>query len=87
MAREGHRGMSFCPHCNKNLELVGRSHRCIANNVNKAFVTIADVNKAAEEMKAVLSGNASWQAKWRANNSDLNRQRAREGMRKKRAQG
>lgn len=43
---------------------------------------IADVvNKAA----SLINSNAAHQAKWRLANLELNRQRARDGMRKKRA--
>lgn len=39
------------------------------------------VNKAKPNL---INTNAEYQAKWRAANPELNRQRAREGMRKKR---
>lgn len=47
----------------------------------------ADVAVAAVAMAApALINNTAHQAKWRAANLDLNRQRAREGMRKLRAE-
>jgi hypothetical protein len=42
------------------------------------------VNKAATD-SGLINSNAAYQAKWRVENLELNRQRAREGMRKLRA--
>jgi hypothetical protein len=66
-----------CPDCGLNMDFVGRAHRCIPQPVNNAPV----VNSEA----ALLTSSATRSAKWRKANPELNRERARNGMRKKRA--
>jgi hypothetical protein len=80
-----------CPHCNAMLSLVGKAHRC--NSINTGVIIHKGVTLTpamAEEVVAaavinVINEAALRQAKWRADNPDTNRQRAREGMRKLRA--
>lgn len=74
---------NLCIDCGKNLTLVGRSHRCIPRKV----ISFPAVNNAAEisAQSAVINTDAQRQAKWRLANAELNRLRAREGMRTKRA--
>lgn len=55
--------------------------------VNKASPVNKTVQAIQSEVDQIAShkGNAAHQTKWRAANTELNRQRAREGMRKRRA--
>jgi len=75
------------------MDLVGRMHRCVpmpgfakqviyGGSVGGGMT--ADVNNLPEK-PLLLTRNATHQAKWRKANPELNRQRAREGMRKLRA--
>jgi hypothetical protein len=77
------------------MDLVGRMHRCVpvANSTVDMIYggpagggMTANVNKD-QPASALLTSNADHQAKWRKANAELNRQRARDGMRKKRAKG
>lgn len=56
---------------------------------NIAGMAIPQVRRPARprqrKVAVVLTANAIYQAKWRADNPDTNRERARTGMRKKRA--
>jgi hypothetical protein len=61
------------------MDLVGLRHRCIPRSVNNAT--------EPESKATVINIGAVRQAKWRKANAELNRQRARDGMRKKRAKG
>lgn len=63
-----------CPDCGLNMDLVGLRHRCIPKAVNNS--------KPETVQPAVINTSADRQAKWRKANAELNRQRAREGMRK-----
>ena len=63
-----------CPDCGLNMDLVGLRHRCIPNPVNNI--------KSEATQSIVINTAAQRQAKWRKANTELNRQRAREGMRK-----
>ena len=78
----------ICPACGKNMDIVGRSHRCVPSLVVNNSTPIFDdrpfvINELTEDV-FLPSANALRQAKWRKINSELNRQRAREGMRKRR---
>lgn len=65
----------YCDVCGGNLALIGRIHRCMPRAVERALV-----NNGIIERQPV--NNAQRQAKWRKANQELNKQRAREGMRK-----
>jgi len=64
-----------CDVCGGNLALIGRIHRCMPK-----AVTVALVNNGIREHQPV--NNAQRQARWRKAHHELNKQRAREGMRK-----
>jgi len=59
------------------MDLVGLRHRCTPRAVNNT------IPEATQPL--VINTNAARQDKWRKANAELNRQRARDGMRKKRA--
>jgi hypothetical protein len=70
--------MTRCEHCGANLALVGKSHRCLPKAAK------AVINIASEPQPVLLTPNAARQEKWRKANTELNKLRAREGMRKRR---
>lgn len=72
------RKLGLCPDCGKNMDFVGLRHYCNPAIVNKA------PNVSTEQI--LINNNAAHQAKWRKANAGLNRLRAKEGMRKIRAQ-
>jgi hypothetical protein len=55
------------------------------NNERPVNNAPAVINSDPAKEPALLTSTADRQRKWRASNAELNRQRAREGMRKRRA--